>query len=171
MNHTSKRTMALAVIPAVLTFLLVQACGSSDDAVAQTVPPSAAPADPIVGLWESVVTARDCASGAALATFRGMNMLQLGGTVSDTNAAPTSTRGPGFGTWIRRAGGPEYVVTFRFFVYKPDGSFDGLQRVVRTVTLSADGNTANATSTTQRFDASGAQSASGCASDVSTRAT
>lgn len=170
MNHTSKRAMALAVVPALLTFLLVQACGSSDDAVAQTAP-AAAPPDPIVGLWESVVTARDCASGAALATFRGMNMLQLGGTVSDTNAAPTSTRGPGFGTWVRSGAGPQYVVTFRFFVYKPDGSFDGLQRVTRNVTLSADGNTANATSTTQRFDASGAQSASGCASDVSTRAT
>jgi hypothetical protein len=89
--------MALALVPALVTSLLLQPCSSGSDAIAQAAPVAEA-ADPVEGLWQSVITSTDCTTGNPLGTFRGMNMLHRGGTVSDTNFAPPSTRGPGFGT-------------------------------------------------------------------------
>ena len=42
-----------------------------------------------------------CSTGAVVGTFIGAQVYHHGGTLSDTNAAPTVTRGPGFGTWVR----------------------------------------------------------------------
>lgn len=168
MNNAIYRSMALAFVPAVVTALLVQACSSGSDAVAQA--PAIESADPVEGLWDSIATARDCASGQALATFRGMNLFHRGGTLSDTNAAPTVTRGPGFGTWKRNGAGPTYTATFRFFLYNPDGSFAGLQRVTRNLTLSADGNSTTSNNTAQTIDPAGNVVANLCVTDVSTRA-
>jgi len=55
MNRIPRSRSQLALVPAFAAFLVMQACGGSDDAVAQE-----AMADPIEGVWEGAVTIRDC---------------------------------------------------------------------------------------------------------------
>jgi hypothetical protein len=155
-----KPTLA-ATIPALGLFLLFQACGGSDSAVAQQAP------DPIQGVWEGAVTIRDCTSGNPLATFRGSQVFHAGGTMGDTNNAPTSTRGPGFGTWTRD--GDTYTARFRFFTYDGTGAPTGTGRTTRTFTISADGKTTNSTNTAVFEDSAGVVVRTTCGTDVGTR--
>ena len=158
----SLRSVALVTVTAAATVLLIQACG--DGAVAQSTD-----ADPVEGSWEAVITVRDCTTSATILTARGQQALHRGGTVTDTNASPPTTRGVGFGTWRRDATAQNYTARFRFNRYNPDGTFAGTQRVTRVFTLSADGNTQTSTNTSQTLDAAGTVLQNGCASDVSTR--
>jgi len=158
----SSKSVALVTVAAAATLLLIQACG--DRAVAQ-----AADADPVEGSWEALITVRDCSTSATILTARGQQVFHRGGTVTDTNASPPSTRGVGFGSWRRDATARSYTARFRFNRYNPDGSFAGTQRVTRVFTLSEDGNLQTSTNTSQTLDAAGTVLQNGCASDVSTR--
>jgi hypothetical protein len=157
-----RRVAVAAILPSIATMLFVQACGGSGDAVAQTA------SDPIEGVWEAVVTQRDCTSNAALATFRGAQVLHRGGTLSDTNAAPTSTRGPGFGSWSKNADGT-YSVKFRFYRYNADASLAGTNVVTSTRTLSGDAATYNGVTRNEVRDLTGAVLQTVCVTDVGTR--
>jgi hypothetical protein len=153
---------ALFLAPAFAAFLVMQACGGSNDAQAQE-----AVADPMEGVWEGAVTLRDCTTSAPVGTFQGSQVFHRGGTMSDTNSTPTATRGPGFGTWIKS--GSTYVVKFRLFSYDATGAVSGVVRTTRTVTLGAGGNTATSVNTTQFFDTTGTLVRSGCGTDTSAR--
>jgi len=153
--------IALTLIPALAAFLVLQACGAGGNANAQE-----ADADPIEGVWESVVTVRDCSTLTPGVRFAGAQVLHRGGTMSDTNASPTATRGPGFGTWTRS--GATYTVQFRFYTYNAI-AVSGVNRVTRTFTLDPTGRIANSVNTIQSFDLSGALVNSSCATDVSTK--
>ena len=65
-TSTSLKSLALITLTATATTLLIQACGGG--AVAQT----ASDADVIEGVWESVITVKDCTSSAVFTTFRGV---------------------------------------------------------------------------------------------------
>lgn len=91
------------------------------------------PANHIVGAWQVAVTLAPCAGGPSR-TFLALNTFQAGGTMSDTNAAPPSTRGPGQGIWRYRGQG-HYATRFQFFRYLPDGSFDGVTDVSTETTV------------------------------------
>ena len=123
--------------------------------------------DPVVGVWIPEVTQRDCASGAPLAVFKGFSVLHHGGTLSETNPSPPSTRGPGFGTWERDRTG--YRMKFRFIRYYPDGNLAGYVVVRRTFTLSQDRNTTTGESQTEIQDPAGTVLFTNCATDVATR--
>ena len=97
-SSTSLKSVALIAVTAAATSLLMQACGG--DALAQ----AASDADPVEGVWESILTVKDCTSGAVLATFKGQAVLHRGGTLSADNSQPTVTRGAAYGTWKRGAG-------------------------------------------------------------------
>src|SRR5512139_806452 len=118
MSPSVAKSCALALIPSIVTLLLVQACGGSSDAIAQSA--AVADADVIEGTWESTITIRDCTSGAVLRAFKGMNTFHRGGTLSDTNNQPTLNRGPGQGVW-KKGAGSVYTASFRFYRYNPDG--------------------------------------------------
>ena len=152
---------AVILAPAFAAFLVMQACGGSSDADAQD-----ALADPIEGVWEGVVTLRDCATSAVVATFHGSQAFHRGGTMSDTNSTPTASRGPGFGTWTKS--GSTYTVRFRLFTYDATGAANGVIRTTRTVTLGA-GGTATGVNTSQVFDLAGTLLRSGCGTDTGTR--
>ena len=162
MNIRRTKSFALATLPALGAFLVLQACGGSDDATAQEVT-----ADPLEGVWESVITTRDCTTSAATGTFIGSQVFHRGGTMSDTNASPTATRGPGFGTWVKA--GATYTVKFRFYSYDATGVVSGVTRVTRTVTPGATAGAATSVNTNQLFDLTGALVRSTCATDVSTK--
>ena len=162
MHATRFKIAAASVAPAFATLLFVQACGGGGDAQAQ------ASADPIEGVWEAVATVRDCTSNATLATFRGAQVLHRGGTLSDTNGAATTTRGPGFGHWKRNDDGT-YAVKFRFYRYNPDGTLAGSNVVSATRTLSPDANSYTATTRGEVRDMAGAVLSVTCVTDVGTR--
>lgn len=166
MSPNVAKSCALALIPSVVTLLLVQACGGSSDAVAQSTVVS--DADVIEGTWESTITIRDCTSGAVIRSFKGMNTFHRGGTLSDTNNQPTVNRGPGQGVW-KKAAGSGYTASFRFYRYNPDGSLAGSQKVTRTTTLAADNNNTSGTISAQVLDAADVLQQSLCGTETSVR--
>jgi len=147
-------------VPALVLALALAGCGGGDDELTEV-------ADPIEGTWEAVVTQRDCVTNAVLGTFVGSQVMHSGGTVSDTNGAAPTTRGPGYGVWS--GGGGNYTSKFRFFRYNPDGTLAGTNVVTRTIVLAADGNSHTATTQLEIRSVTGAVLQNGCASDVSTR--
>jgi hypothetical protein len=156
-----KSFSTLTVLPALALFALMQACGGSSPAVAQDS------IDPIEGVWEGTATLTNCTTGAVLTTFAAASVYHRGGTMGDTNATPTVTRGPGFGTWTRN--GSTYTIKFRFFAYDNTGALLGTRRVTRTVTLAANGQTATGTNSNELFNAAGMSQGLSCGTDTSTR--
>ena len=120
----------------------------------------------IEGVWDSRVTIRNCQTGAALTTFRAMETFVRGGSLIDTNAAPTSTRGPGFGRW-QHLQGTDFSATFRFFLYNADGSFAGVRRVSRTIFL--DGDNLTSVVNIEVFDPNDALVSTACATEIAKR--
>lgn len=151
-----------ALLPSVATMLFVQACGGGGDAQAQQA------ADPHEGVWEAVITARDCTTNATLGTFRGAQVVHRGGTLTDTNASAPATRGPGFGIWSRNADGT-YAVKFRFYRYNPDGTLAGTTVVTSKRTVSSDGNGYTGDTRSEVRDVVGAVLSQTCVADVGTR--
>ncbi len=168
-NLTMKSASFLVATSAVLT-LAIQACGGGSDATAQSTAQAANDADAIEGYWESNVTIRDCASGAAIRSFKGANVFGRGGSISGTNSMPPTLQGPALGVWKRTALSPNYTATFRFFRYNPDGTLAGSQRGTRTLTLAADGNSMMGSISGQVLDASDTILQTTCGTEVTTRA-
>lgn len=90
------------------------------------------------GVWDSQVKFVNPQTGATLLAFRGLSMYIQGGAVNATNTIPNAPRtiGPSVGHW-EYLGGKKYLVRFRFFLFNPDGSLAGSQRVTRTLTLNS----------------------------------
>jgi len=162
MNAMQTRNASLLLVPAMAAMLVVQACGGGTDARANEQ------ADPLEGTWESVVTQRDCNSGATTGTFRASQLIHRGGGLTDTNASPPASRGVGFGTWTRGSDG-RYAIKFRFFRYNADGSVAGTTVVTSTRTLNADGNSATGDTRAEVRDLAGQVIATSCVSDAATR--
>lgn len=162
MNRYQLKISTAALLPSVATMLFVQACGGGGDAHAQVA------ADPLEGVWEAVVTARDCTSGATLGTFRGAQVVHRGGTLTDANASPPSTRGPGFGVWSR-TGDRTNAVKFRFYRYNADGTLAGTTVVTSKRTLGADDNSYTGDTRSEVRDIAGAVLSQTCVADVGTR--
>ncbi len=120
----------------------------------------------IEGVWDSRVTIRNCQTGNPVVTFRAMEMFIRCGSLVDTNAAPPSTRGPGFGRW-EYIGGGQYTATFRFFLYNPDGTFAGVRRVTRTIDLNGDDLTS--TVSIGVFDPNDNLISTACATEIAKR--
>ncbi len=162
MNRYQFKICSAAFLPSVATMLFVQACGGGGDALAQQA------ADPHEGVWEAVVTARDCTTNATLGTFRGSQVIHRGGTLSDTNASPPATRGPGFGIWSRNSDGT-YAVKFRFYRYNADGTLAGTTVVTSKRTVSADSNSYTGDTRGEVRDVAGAVLSQTCVTDAGTR--
>jgi hypothetical protein len=122
----------------------------------------------IEGVWDARVTLRNCQTGTPIAMFRAMDMFHRGGTVTDTNAAPPSTRGPGFGTW-EYLGHRRYNAVLRFFLYNPDGSFAGVRRIAQDIELNRGSDEWNNTVGITVFDPGGNVIATACATATATR--
>ena len=159
---TSLKSVALIAVTAAATSLLMQACGGDALAI------SANDADPVEGVWESTITVKDCASSAVLATFKGIAVMHRGGTLSADNSQPTVTRGAAFGTW-KRGTGNAYTANMVFMRFNPDTTLAGTQKVQRSFTLSADGNSLTGSNAAQLIDTAGVVFRQACTSEVGTR--
>lgn len=164
MNPVTPKSVALFTLASVSMAMLMQACGGGTEAHAQ----AAATPDPIEGFWQSSVALRDCNTNAALGGFRGLSIFNQGGTASADNNQPSATKGAAMGTWKKAANG-SYTVALRFWRYNLDGTPAGQQRLVRTITLAADGQSLTSTITTQALDNSDNVVLSACGAETGAR--
>jgi hypothetical protein len=158
----SLKTVSLVAATAAATTFLMQACGGG--AIAQ----SAVDADPIEGVWESDVTIKDCSTTAVLRTFKGVGLFHRGGALTADNSLPRATQGVALGNW-RRGAGQAYTANARFLRFNPDGSLAGSQKLQRTVTLAADGNSFSGAVAGQVIDTAGVVLQAICGSETATR--
>lgn len=117
-------------------------------------------------MWEAQVTRRVCATGEAISTFRGMTTFIRGGALIGTNANPNPPTT--YGRW-QYLGAQHDLAVERFFRYSADGSFAGVQRITRNITLDLDGMLFTGVNTSQAFDVEGNLIGSGCTTDVTAR--
>lgn len=120
----------------------------------------------LVGVWEAQVTRRVCATGAQISTFRGMTNFITGGSLMGTNSNPNPPTT--YGRW-QYLGKDRYVAVERLFRYSADGSFAGVQRITRNITMAEDGYHFTGVNTSQVFDVDNNLVAAGCSTDVTRR--
>jgi hypothetical protein len=156
-----KNVAALSLSTAVAG-LLGQACNSSP-ANAQTPETR----DPIEGAWTSQVTITDC-HGTTTRQFQSLNLFHDGGTLTDTDSQPPASHGPALGTWSSQ-GSATYGSLFQLYRFNADWTLAGSNRVQRTITLSADGNSFTSTIAVSLLDPTGTQVGSGCGTETATR--
>jgi hypothetical protein len=121
------------------------------------------------GTWNVVVTIRNCQTGASITSFKAMDLFIQGGSVVDTNAAPPSTRGPGFGSW-EYLGDHNFRTALRFFLYNADGSFAGTRRIAQEISIAEDNETWESTVGITVFDPAGTLIATACGTATAARA-
>jgi hypothetical protein len=119
----------------------------------------------LVGVWEAQVTRRVCATGDAISTFRGMTNFITGGALIGTNSNPNPPTT--YGRW-RYLGGDRYIAVERLFRYNADGTFAGVQRITRNITLVGEGHFTGV-NTSQVFDVGGNLISTGCTTDITQR--
>ena len=121
------------------------------------------------GSWSSMVTFRNCETGAPLrAPFPAMNTFMRGGTMQEFGVGSGFLRGPGHGVWSHLSE-RRFSYAVQFFRFNADGSFAGSIRERRNVEVSRFGSSYNATGTAEIFDANGNLIATACATETATR--
>lgn len=158
----SIKSIALLSVSAAAVTLLIQACGGG--AVAQSTD-----MDVIEGVFESTVTTKDCASGAVLgAPFKALFLFQRGGTVEIDTSSSRPTRGNIYGVW-KHGAGTAYTATVVHQRFNADGTYAGLNKIQRTLTLNADASGFTSTLVAQLLDSSGAVIQQFCPTETGTR--
>ena len=111
----------------------------------------------IAGVWRTVVTPRNCQTGAPVAPpLRGLFTFNEGGTMSEYGIGPGSSpalRSPGHGVWEREQGWKDHSFAFTFYRYDASGAFIGSQKVTATLELGASGDEFTTKSVVEVFDA------------------
>ncbi|MEO8044546.1 MAG: hypothetical protein ABI674_06530 [Spartobacteria bacterium] len=153
MKKTTLRSIFSLGALIVLSFAPVALAGSGNGA--------------LPGLWDSQVTLTDC-NGNTLASFEAFEMFHQGGTLTSTDNTPPTLHGPGFGTWQRLAQ-KSYSAPFQFFNFNPDGSFAGIQKIMRTITIGAGGTNYTSVVNFETYDPNGNLVFSGCGTETATR--
>lgn len=125
----------------------------------------------IEGVWETVVTPRNCQTGVPVAPdFQSLVTFNKGGTVAEFAAGGNPTlRSPGHGIWERTSGSRNYSLKFVFLRFSPSGVLIGKQKIAQTIELSADGDQSTSTGTVEILDLNGNVLGSGCSTATSTR--
>lgn len=129
---------------------------------------SKAQARAIEGVWESVVTARDCRSQTPLFSFLSMGSFIRGGSLVIENNGQPFERATGLGAW-RHAGGRMFTSALQFFTYAPDGTPSGRARSSTRIRMSADGRSFRSSDTVEVSDLDGTVILQGCATQEATR--
>jgi hypothetical protein len=123
----------------------------------------------IEGVWDVMVTIRDCQTGNPLTTVRARNMFIRGGTLIELNARGNpSLRQPSFGTWHMDEEGV-FDAVFRYSRFNPDGTFSQTVKVTRQIRLGQDAKTFAANAAVEVFDVNDTLVQTGCAIEAATR--
>jgi hypothetical protein len=123
----------------------------------------------LTGVWDVQVTLRNCASGAAVASFPAMDLFSADGSASEVGVGTSpSARYPSFGRW-HYAGPRRFSSRFSFFRFAPDQSWAGTQEVSRQVTLSGDGREFTSVAQVSIYDTHHQLLQTGCATETAVR--
>jgi hypothetical protein len=135
---------------AVAAMLFVQVCVVG---VAAAQPAGSARA--LEGIWDSTVSPKDCASGAALGPpFKALIVFRRGGTFDVDAMQGASPSGDVYGLWTR-VGGTAYTANAVHLRYNPDGTYAGMNKVRRDLTLAGDGGSFTSALTVRVLDIDG----------------
>ncbi|HSK71981.1 MAG TPA: hypothetical protein VK892_09825 [Pyrinomonadaceae bacterium] len=118
------------------------------------------------GSWNSLVTIRNCETGAELFTFPAMQTYMFGGTMQDSSA--DSRRSSGHGVWSHQSG-QRYSAAFQYFSFNADGTFAGTVKVRMQHTLNRTDDSFTTNATIEIFSPDGTLVTTGCATANSTR--
>ena len=91
----------------------------------------------IVGVWNAQVAILNCATGTQLATFRGLNKFELGGTAQVVPATNPTALSAHMGIW-NHVDGDNYKLSFKMFRFDPAGNTIGWQIVRFDIALNED---------------------------------
>ena len=119
------------------------------------------------GTWFTQVTIRVCGTDTVLGSFPAINTFNRGGTMMDTTTGISpSLRSPGQGKW-EKTGPQTFSATSLALLFSPAGAWTGTQRLTHVIEVR--GDEIGFTSTNERFDTSGTQLSTGCATAVGHR--
>jgi hypothetical protein len=123
----------------------------------------------LVGTWDTLVSGRDCATGAVLRTFPALNSFMPGGVLIDTTTASApSLRTPGHGTWSH-TGGRTYRAYSLAFLFNATGAYVGTQSIEQSIEIGDDPNEFFSTATSRLVDAATGAVTIRCATAVARR--
>lgn len=146
----SLRSAARASLKVAAATLLIQACGAGV-AFAQGAPGARA----IEGMWDSTVTSRDCTSGTPLGPpFKALILFRRGGSFDVDSTQGRGVFGNIYGLW-KQGVGPAYSANAVHLRFNDDGTFAGLNKIQRSVTLAADAGSFTSTLKVQILDVNG----------------
>ena len=121
--------------------------------------------DRLEGVWDSVVTLRDCGTQSELQSFRALNVFERDGAlVATSTVAPT----PSVGRW-ERLGPARYRASGRFLRYGAGGVFEGMQQVSRTIQMDASGDSFTSVVEIEVFDVFDVVIGQRCATETARR--
>ena len=127
----------------------------------------------IAGVWRTVVTPRNCQTGAPVApSLRGLFTFNEGGTMSEWGVGAGSSpalRSPGHGVWQREQGWQHYSYAFTYYRYDASGVFIGSQKVTATLVLGESGDEFTTNSEIESFDANDTLIGTVCGTTAGTR--
>ena len=122
----------------------------------------------IVGVWDAQVAILNCATGATLASFRGLNKFELGGTAQVVPATNPTALSAHMGTW-KAVDKDTYQLSFKMFRFDPAGNNVGWQIVRFDIALNEDASAYAGLGHADVFDSNGNIVGSSCPTLTGTR--
>ena len=123
----------------------------------------------VMGSWKVAITLRNCDDGKRTGMVHAVDIFSAGGALKESGSRTAGAmEGPGHGSW-RHVGGGRYDSVLRYYRFDPDGSVAELQRVTRSLQLSADGRRFSGTALLEVFDSHDRLVLSQCATEVAER--
>jgi hypothetical protein len=122
----------------------------------------------IVGVWDVQVTLLNCSTGATLASFRGLNKYELGGTAQVVPATNPTALSAHVGTWSY-VDGNNYKLSFKMFRFDPAGNNIGWQIVRFDIATNEDASAYAGLGHADVFDSNGNIVGSSCPTLIGTR--
>lgn len=122
----------------------------------------------IVGVWETQVAVLNCSTGDTIASFRGLNKYEFGGTgqvVPATNPAALSAH---MSIWSH-VNKNNYQVDFKMFRFDATGNYIGWVIVRFDVALNEDATELTASGQAEFFDPDGNSQGTSCPTFTGTR--
>lgn len=121
------------------------------------------------GTWDTQVTIRNCATGAAMNTFPSIGTFMQGGTsIGSTAGRPQSSRTPEHGVWNHQSGNT-YYFKFKSFSFDAAGNSTGWTIVQHQILLDHSGDIYTSAGTAENYAANGNLLSIGCSSATATR--
>lgn len=157
MTHTSLRAISGTALAVILVLVAVQTPVSGQGKARR-----------IEGTWSVHGTARNCQTGAEIATFLGLSTFVTGGSIIATGAINPASLSTGHGVW-EHAGGRSFTNTLVFFRFNPDGTFAGTQKVTRSIELGSGFDDFTSTNSVEIIDTAGNVIATRCSTEIGQR--